>query len=91
LEAKLKSVAGRDPSAVYAAARFLVARSGKVRLELSAEPCVALWIDGRPVSAASAIQADLTSGTHTFVVKVHARNLPEQIRLETADGTFLTE
>jgi len=91
LEAKLKSVAGRHPSAVYAAARFQVARAGQVRLQLSAKPYVALWIDGRPVTAASPIQTELSSGNHTLVVKVDARNLPEEIRLETADGTFLTE
>jgi putative heme-binding domain-containing protein len=91
LDAKLKSAAGRHPSAVYAAARFQVSKSGPVRLELTAKPYVALWIDGRPVSAASPIQTELSAGTHTFVIKVDARNLPDEIRLATADGTFLTE
>ena len=91
LESKLKSVAGRSPSAVYAATRFQVAKAGKVRLALSAKPYLALWIDGQPVTAASAIQADLSSGKHTFVIKVDAWNLADEIRLESADGTFLTD
>jgi len=91
LEAKLKSVAGRHPSAIYAAARFQTAKAGKVHLDLVGKSHLGLWIDGRPVTAASSISAELDAGIHTFIVKLDARALPDHIRVETNDGTFLTQ
>lgn len=88
---KLKSVAWRDPSAIYASTRFQVAKAGDARLSLSAKKHLALWIDGKPVSATSPIRMNLSSGIHTFVIKMDAKDLPDQIRLETDDGTFLTD
>ncbi|MBI4661796.1 MAG: hypothetical protein HY735_23485 [Verrucomicrobia bacterium] len=91
LESKLKSVAGRGPSAVYAAARFQISKTGQVHLNLSAQSYLGLWIDSRPNAATSPIHMDLSSGTHTFVIKLDAQNLPDHVRIETDDGTFLTE
>ena len=90
LQSKLRSAAGRDPSAIYAATQFQVANAAKVRMEFSANAYLGLWIDGKPVTVLSMITADLSNGLHTFVVKMDARKLPEHLRLETSDGTFLT-
>lgn len=75
---------------IYAATQFQVPRTGPVQLALSCSPHLAMWIDGKPVAASTAITAELTAGTHTFVVKLDPKKLPGQLRLETNDGTFLT-
>ena len=44
---------------------------------------------GAPVAGA-AITAELASGTHTIVVRVEPKKLPESLRLESSTGTFAT-
>jgi putative heme-binding domain-containing protein len=90
LEARLKSIAWRDPSAVYAATQFQSAKAGPVRLELSDVAAAGAWIDGRSVPAGKILEANLEAGTHTVILKFEARKLPEFVRLRTEDGTFLT-
>jgi putative heme-binding domain-containing protein len=75
---------------IYAATQFQVPKTGAVQLALSRSPHLAIWIDGKLVASGTAITADLAAGTHTFVVKLDPKKLPEHLRLETNDGTFLT-
>ncbi|MEW6158181.1 MAG: PVC-type heme-binding CxxCH protein [Verrucomicrobiota bacterium] len=74
---------------LYAAAKIQVPKQGHVRLALSGANNPSVWINGKPLAAKNEIQTELEAGVHTVVVKLDARNLPEQIRLETSDGTFL--
>jgi putative heme-binding domain-containing protein len=72
---------------VYASAQFRTERSGSVKLQL--EGAAEIWIDGQPATAAaSAITANLPAGSHTIIVRMDARDLPEQLRLKSADATF---
>lgn len=87
---KLKAVAGRDPSSLYAATRLQVPNDSTVTLQLSGAPYQAVWIDGKPLSGSIGLSADLAAGIHTVVVKLDAKQLPEFIRLESGAGTFLT-
>jgi len=86
----IQPVSSRDPSAIYAATRFDSPKAGLFKLHLTGGPSTAAWIDGKTVPADNDIQTDLPAGKHTLVLKFATKNLPEQIRLETTDGTFLT-
>jgi hypothetical protein len=90
LQSSLEAQASRHPSALYAAVQFEVPKAGNVQLRLSEARCFGAWIDSNPVSPAGVISAELSSGTHTFVIKLDPARLPDFVRLETADATFLT-
>jgi len=85
----LEGVKGRDPRAVYAAAQFQIAKAGAVSLKLDGAASSPIWLDGKPVHPGAEFKTDLPAGTHTFIVKLDARKLPETIRLESPDATFL--
>ncbi len=74
---------------LYAGTQFEVAKPGKIRFQLSEIPGVTAWINGKPVSVNSAFSAELPAGTHTIVFKLDHKNLPEFLRLESPDATFL--
>jgi putative heme-binding domain-containing protein len=76
-------------SSFYAAAQLQVAQSGEVKLAFSHVPD-AVWLDGKPLKSATEIPAELASGPHTIVVRMDARKLPDNLRLEASAGTFLT-
>jgi len=75
----------------FVATRFQTAKSGSVKLLLHGVNSPKAWVDGKPVGGNTEMAADLPAGTHTFVVKLDPSQLPDQIRLETADGSFLVE
>jgi putative heme-binding domain-containing protein len=89
LKARLDSVAYRDPPAIYAAARFQVSKTGPVKLQFDAAAATGIWIDGKPADR-SIPSPELTAGSHTLIVKLDARRLPEFIRVQTNEATFLT-
>ena len=89
LEADL-SLNGRR-EVFFAATRFHVAKPGKTSLKLSGVNSPKAWIDGKPVGGGNEITVDLGVGQHTFVVKLDPQQLPEEIRLESGDVTFLVE
>jgi putative heme-binding domain-containing protein len=88
LKASLDSVKDRDPKAVYAAAQLQVPKDGVVHLELTGADGCAMWVDGTLVSTGK--PPELTAGNHVIVVKLDASKLPDSVRLETPDATFLT-
>jgi hypothetical protein len=90
LNASLADLKYRTPTAVFAATRLQVPNAGTVHLKLTGASGAPLWVDGKPVSARSDATAELSAGTHTVVVKLDTQHLPEAIRLECPDGTFLT-
>ena len=87
--AVLDGLKKRDPLAVYAAAQFQVASEGPVHLKLIGADGSLTWVDGKPLEFGSETAADLPAGKHTIVLKLDSRKLPEAIRLESADATFL--
>jgi putative heme-binding domain-containing protein len=75
----------------FAAARFHVAKPGRVSLKLTGLTSPKAWIDGKPVGGASDISNELPSGAHTIVLKLDPQQLPEAIRLESREVTFLVD
>ncbi len=75
---------------VFTATRIQVPRAGPVRLKIPGVKPMAAWIDGKPVAGDGVLTAELSAGTHTVVMKLDPKKLPEFVRLETEDGTFLT-
>lgn len=78
-----------DP--VLAAARFQSSKAGNVKLKLEGLNSPKAWLDGRPVSGSTEISADLAAGVHTLVLKIDPRQLPDAIRLESSDVSFLVD
>ncbi len=91
LAAQMQTLGSRPPAALFAAARFTTGKSGPVQLRLSAPNDAEVWVDQRLAKQTGRIEAELPAGTHTVVVKLDPRKLPDQLRLETSDGTFLAE
>ncbi len=87
LRASLDAVRNRDPRSIYVAAQFQVARTGAVAFHFSGASGSAIWVDGRPANRE--LKTELSAGTHTIITKLDANNLPDSLRLESADVTFL--
>ncbi|HXG47336.1 MAG TPA: sorbosone dehydrogenase, partial [Methylomirabilota bacterium] len=74
---------------LYAAAQLQTAREGTIKLSLSGATEGSLWIDGKPVAFAGKVSAELPAGLHTVVLRLDPKKLPEFLRLESSDGTFV--
>jgi putative membrane-bound dehydrogenase-like protein len=77
-------------TALYAGTQLQVAKAGTVGFKLTGASNPSVWIDGKAQSPTAEFNAALTSGTHTIVVRLDPKKLPEAIRLESSDGTFVT-
>jgi putative heme-binding domain-containing protein len=89
LRAALAEQGTRDPQAVFAAAQFQVAKAGTVHLKLMGPDGSPTWVDGKPVQFNSDLVVEAPAGTNTVILKLDAKKLPEAIRLESSDATFL--
>jgi putative heme-binding domain-containing protein len=76
-------------STILAGTRFRSVKSGPVRFDLSAPAGTPAWIDGKPVHSDKFILTDLPAGVHTIIVKLEGKGIPDAIRLQSDDGTFL--
>jgi len=76
---------------VLLAARFQTSRSGPVKLKVSGLNSPKAWLDGKPVSGATEISADAPAGQHTLVFKVDPRQLPDALKVESQDVSFLVD
>ena len=74
---------------VFLGAKFQVAAAGAARFKLSEVPGASVWIDGKPINLNPEISAQLSGGTHTIVLRLDPTKIPELVRLESADATFL--
>ncbi len=75
--------------ALYTATQFQTAKAGPVNFKLAGVAKAQVWIDGKPAGNSGDIKAELPAGTHTIVVKLDSRQLPEQITLRSGDVTFV--
>ena len=91
LTAVLDEVKHRDPPALYAAAQFEVARAGTVSLKLDGPATTLVWVDGKAIAGQHEFRPELQSGKHTAIVKLDAKKLPESLKLESDDVTFLAQ
>ena len=89
LETELSAT--RRGDVFLAATRFQTAKAGPIKLRLDGVNSPKAWLDGKPVGGNTEMAADVPAGTHTFILKLDSAQLPNQIRLETTDGSFLTE
>ncbi len=104
LEAQIAPLANRSPLGVFAAAKLQLATAGKAKLKLNAGGGCEIWangkaigqtrgvkVDGANVPTQSEIEVDLPQGKHAIVVRMDSKTLPEHLRLESSEGTFLVE
>jgi putative heme-binding domain-containing protein len=87
LRADLENAAGVSDGVILAAARFRTVKGGPIHFNVSPPDGVALVIDGKESSAATALNA----GEHTIALRMRADKLPEFIKLQSEDGTFLVK
>ncbi len=73
----------------YAATEFTVAQAGAVELHLTANPAAELWVDGKKLGREGITRVELTSGLHRAVVQIDPKNVPENLRLESSDVSFV--
>ncbi len=73
---------------VFLGTEFTTVRAGAVNFALTAGPGSELWVDGRKVGGPGASAVDLAAGVHRVVVRLDPRQTPEEVRLESRDGTF---
>ena len=74
---------------LFAGSRLEVPRTGSVTLRIDAPSDSLLWIDGEPVEFSSRKRVNLEAGVHQLILKLNTRALPEAIRMECDEGTFL--
>jgi putative heme-binding domain-containing protein len=73
---------------VFAATEIQVAKAGPVNLKLDAV-AGEVWIDGQRVGGAGESKVDLIAGTHRVLVRLDPRSVPDYVKLESPDATFL--
>ena len=76
---------------LFASTQLQVPRKGSVTLRFEGPKDSLLWIDGEAVTFAKEGQQELDAGTHEIVLKLNPRSLPDSIRLECDEGTFLVK
>ena len=74
--------------AISAATELQIAQAGTVRFKLLA-PGTELWVNGNRIGGSGESTANLFPGTHRIVVRIDPKQVPETLRLESKDGTFV--
>ena len=77
----------RSPKTLFAATEVQVAANGAFHYNLTAGTGAAVWIDGKSVTPGAAL--DLRAGQHTIIVRLDREKLPEALRTESPEGTFV--
>jgi hypothetical protein len=76
---------------LYAAAQLQVPKEGAIKLKLAGSDGMSMWIDGKSAGAPSPeVMTELSAGLHTVVLRLDPKKLPEFLRLEASEGTFVT-
>lgn len=80
--------------AVFAATDVVVpaASAGKpVSMRLDAQSAAELWVGGRKVGGPGNVTFTLPEGRHRVLVKLDPKSIPEKLRLESGDVSFVLE
>lgn len=80
----------RGRIALYAATEVQVPRAGMVKFVLNTPGRAQLCVNGKKTGSAGASTVELSAGTHCVLVRLDLRAVPEFIRLESPDATFLS-
>lgn len=75
---------------LYAAAQLQIANSGPVTLRFTGAAGATIWIDGKPQESRAELRVELASGIHPIVVRLDPKKLPSSLRLDSSEGTFIT-
>lgn len=89
LEEATQGPVWRGRIALYAATEAQVPRAGPVTFVLNTPGSAELWVNGRKAGSAGTSTVELSAGTHRVLVRLDPRAVPEFIRLESPDATFL--
>jgi putative heme-binding domain-containing protein len=73
---------------VFAEAKFQVSQAGRVRFTLPDGVKPGVWVNGRPLKPGE-LAADLPAGAHTIILRFDAKALPDHVKLESPDATFV--
>lgn len=74
---------------VYAATRLQIPDNSEIELKLEDIEGANLWLDGKPLAAGPSIRTSVSSGTHTLMLRLDPKHLPENLRVSTSKGTFV--
>jgi putative heme-binding domain-containing protein len=73
----------------FAATQFNAAKAGPMTLTVSG-PITGAWLNGAPLKPAATLALDARAGVNTLVVQIDEDNLPDALRVASADVSFLT-
>ncbi|MDB6029309.1 MAG: hypothetical protein JWM68_5532 [Verrucomicrobiales bacterium] len=90
LEERLKALAGQTGDAVYASAKLQLARDADIEFQLTTKG-TEVFVDGTPLAQSADAKQHLSQGKHSVVIKISPKDLPEKVRLQVSDGTFVLE
>ena len=78
---------------VYLRSNFSVSNERDGTFEVTGPKKIAAWIDGQPVEVddANRIKARLKPGNHTLLIRFDGRAIPDTIRVESQDVTFVAD
>jgi len=74
---------------LFAATQFNAAKAGKVKLSFAGEAKEA-WVNGKPVKLGAQFSAEVKPGVNTLVVRLDDAQVPEAVKVSSADVSFLT-
>ncbi|MGB7327606.1 MAG: HEAT repeat domain-containing protein, partial [Rubripirellula sp.] len=76
---------------VYLRTKIQMSNDGEMTLHAEGGKPVDLWIDGAAVEGKTSFTTSISAGEHTVLIRLDARDLPEQFRLVSNDVTFVIE
>ena len=79
----------RNSRGVFAATQFEAVAGGPVKFSLVGA-ATDLWVNGQLVRPAALFTADVKPGRNTIVLRLDDAHIPEAVRLESRDVTFVT-
>jgi hypothetical protein len=74
---------------LWAATNFQTVSSDSVTLNLEGIEKAQVWVDGQPVEASANSTIQLEAGTHSLLLKLDPRNLPDFLRESSTEVTFV--
>ena len=78
-------------TSVFVGTTFTVGKAGPVTLRFDGLPKPEVWLDGQKSTGAAALTSVLQPGVHTLVLRLDGAQLPELLRVTSADVSFATQ
>ncbi|QDT08303.1 PVC-type heme-binding CxxCH protein [Planctomycetes bacterium K23_9] len=76
---------------VYLRTTVDVASDGGVTIDVTGPDKAALWVDAKRIEGENSFKTNLKAGTHTVLIRLDAKALPEAFRLVSRDVSFATQ